>query len=83
MGEVAALSAVVSGQGTELSILKDQVMVTRCQMYEETCGRINQENLNRFMIMGARFHPLSDSMQDVLKKQVTYSSIIQFISSKF
>ena len=72
MGEIGALSAVVSGQGTQLSVLNDQVTVTRCQVYEETCGRINYENLNHFMITGAQYHPLSDNMQEVLKKQVNF-----------
>ena len=70
MGEVSSLSAVVSGHGAQLSVLSDQMIVTRCQMYEDNCGRINQENLNRFMIMGAPYFPLTENIQDTLKKQV-------------
>ena len=76
MGEVSSLSAVVSGHGAQLSVLSDQMIVTRCQMYEDNCGRINQENLNRFMIMGAPYFPLTENIQDTLKKQVSVLNII-------
>ena len=70
LDEFNALSAVVAGQGAEMAILNDQVMLTRCQMSEETCGRVNSDNLNHFMVMGAPYLPLSDGLQDQLRKQV-------------
>ena len=72
MDEFNSLSAVVTGQGAELAILNDQVMVTRCQMYEENCGRVNVDNLNHFMVMGAPYLPLCDGLQELLRKQVTF-----------
>ena len=75
LGEVSSLSAVVSGQGAQLSVLNDQMLITRCQMYEDTCGRINQENLSHFMVMGAPYYALAENIQDTLKKQVTKSDI--------
>lgn len=77
--EVSSLSTVVSGHGAQLSVLNDQMMVTRCQMYEESCGRINQDNLNRFLIMGAPYLPLSDNVQDLLKKQVPLLKIYSLL----
>ena len=71
LDEFNALSAVVAGQGAEMAIMNDQVMLTRCQMFEETCGRINSDNLNHFMVMGAPYLPLSDGLQELLRKQVT------------
>ena len=72
--EVNTLSTVVAGHGAQLSILNDQIMVTRCQMYEERCGRINQDNLDHFLIMGAPYYPLSEQLQALLKKQVNIPS---------
>lgn len=70
LDEVNALSAVIAGQGAEMSILNDQVLLTRCQMFEESCGRVNTDNLNHFMVMGAPYLPLSDGLQDLLRSQV-------------
>jgi len=75
MDEMSSLSVVVASHGAQLSILNDQMIVTRCQMYEDNCGRINQENLNRFLLMWAPSYPLTDQMQDLLKKQVNKFSI--------
>ena len=70
LDEFNLLSAVVADQGAEMAILNDQVMLTRCQMFEETCGRVNTDNLNHFMVMGAPYLPLGEGLQDRLRKQV-------------
>ena len=75
INEVGTLSTIVAGNSAQISILNDQMVVTRCQMYEDNCGRVNQDNLNRFLIMGAPYYPLSDNLQEQLKKQVNITSI--------
>lgn len=75
LDEVNLLSTVVSSHGSQLSVLSDQMVVTRCQLYEDNCGRINQENLNRFMVMGAPYFPLSNDLQDKLKQQVKFLKV--------
>ena len=70
LNEIGSLSTVVAGHSSQISVLNDQMVVTRCQLYEDNCGRVNQDNLNRFLIMGAPYYPLSDNLQDLLKKQV-------------
>jgi len=69
--ENSALSTVVAGHEALLSVLRDDVLLTRCQMYEEGCGRINVDNLNRFLILGAPFIVFSAVLQDHLKQQVS------------
>ena len=68
--EVNTLSTVVAGQGAQMAVLNDQVMLTRCQMFEETAGRINSDNLSHFMVMGAPYLPLSEGLQERLHDQV-------------
>ena len=75
MEEINTLSTVVAGQGAEMAILNDQVMLTRCQMFEETCGRVNSDNLNHFMVMGAPYLPLSDGLQTLLRDQVVEHAV--------
>ena len=70
LDELNTLSTVVAGQGAEMAILNDQVMLTRCQMFEENCGRVNTDNLHHFMIMGAPYIPLCDGIQDLLRQKV-------------
>ena len=65
------MSTVMASQGAEMVVLKDQVLLTRCQMLEETCGRINSDNLHHFMVMGAPYFPLSEGLQALLRDQVT------------
>ena len=73
--ELNALSTVVASHGAEMAILNDQVMLTRCQMFEETCGRVNSDNLHHFMVMGAPYLPLSDGLQELLRKQVLFKFV--------
>jgi len=65
------LSGIVAGCTVQVSSLHDQLMVTRCQLYEDTCGRINESNLSHIMVMGAPYFPVSANVQEQLKQQVT------------
>ena len=76
LDEVTALSTVVSGHGAQLSVLNDQMVVTRCQLYEDNCGRVNTENLSHFMVMGAPYYPLTNEIQTTLKQQVLITFLI-------
>ena len=79
LDEFNVMSAVVASQGAQMDLINDQVMVTQCRMFEETCGRINSDNLNHFMVMGAPYFPICDGLQELLRKQVCYNTI--FISA--
>jgi len=72
MEEFNALSSLVAGCTTQVSTLGDSLLLTRCQMYEETCGRINESNLSHFMVMGAPYLPLSENIQEQLKQKVPH-----------
>lgn len=68
---LVGVSATVASHEIQLKLLSDQLLMTRCQHYEETCGRQNADNLNRFIIVGAPFLPQSDQLQARLKSQVS------------
>jgi len=68
--EVNTISGIVAAQGAQLSVLSDQLLVTRCQMHEEGCGRVNTDNLHHFMLMGVPYLPLGPDIQTRLKQQV-------------
>lgn len=81
--EVNALSGLVSSYGSQLAILSDVQMVTQCRVFEEICGRVNESQLNHFMVMGAPSYPKSDSLQANLKKQVPEYSRCKELSFSF
>jgi len=68
--EVNSLSVTVSSQGTQLAVLANDLLVTRCQMLEENCGRVNSDNLHHFIVLGCPFFPLTNTLQDQLRQQV-------------
>ena len=70
--ETNALSGIVASHGAQLAVLSDQLLVTRCQILEENCGRINSDNLHHFIIMGGPYLPLGSDIQARLKKQVPH-----------
>jgi len=67
--ELNTLSGVVTSHGAQLSILSDELMVTRASHAEEVDGRINTENLNHLMILGGPFLE-GDDLSARLKQQV-------------
>ena len=68
--EVNAMSGIVASHGAQLSVLSDELLTTRCQLLEETCGRINTGNLRHVILIGAPYLPLGTDIQNRLKKQV-------------
>ena len=68
--EVNALTGVVASHGAQLSVLSDELLTTRCQLLEETCGRINTDNLRHVIILGGPYLALGTDIQTRLKKQV-------------
>jgi len=70
--EISSLSGVVACHGAQLSVLADELMVTRAAHAEEVDGRINFENLNHLIIIGGPFLD-GDDLQNRLKQQVMVS----------
>lgn len=68
------VTSTVAAHDLHIKLLKDQLLLTRCQHAEETCGRENVDNLNRFVIIGAPYLPLSDQLQAKLRSQVSFIS---------
>ena len=68
--EINSISGVVTAHGAQLAVLTDQLLVARCQMYEESCGRVNNDNLHHFMLMGVPYLALGQDIQARLKQQV-------------
>lgn len=69
--ELATVSGVANSAVAQLSALQDQVLVNACKFQEETDGRINTDNLDHLMVLGAPFLPSGDGdLQDRLKAQV-------------
>lgn len=67
---MVALSSVVASHDLQIRVLTDQLLLTRCQQAEEVCGRENVDNLNRFIVIGAPYLPLSEQLQSKLRSQV-------------
>ena len=68
--EISTLSSVVSGTVGMLSLTIDGLLVTRCQVAEDHCGMVNNENQHRFLIFGAPYIRFVQNLQDLLKRQV-------------
>ena len=82
MEDFNALSGIVSSHGAQLSVLTNQLLITRCQMHEESCGRVNTDNLHHFMLMGVPYLPLGTDIQTRLKQQVgTYLAAMNLRST--
>lgn len=71
--QLVEVTSTLTAHETQIKILSDQLMLSKCQQAEETCGRINVDALNRFIIIGGPFLPQSDELQIKLKRQVTFS----------
>lgn len=69
---VVELSAAVASHQVQIKQLSDRLMITACQHAEEACGRVNVDNLNRFVIIGAPYLEQSDQLQSRLKSQVIH-----------
>lgn len=67
---VITMSTTLVAHELQIRILTDQLMLTRCQQAEEACGRINVDNLNRMIIVGGPYLPLSEQLQAKLRSQV-------------
>ena len=70
MSEINTVTGVLASHGAQISALSDQLLVTRCQILEENCGRINTDNLRHVMVIGGPYLPLGTDIQERLKKQV-------------
>lgn len=69
---VVALSATVASHQIQIKQLSDRLLLTACQHAEESCGRVNTDSLNRFVIIGAPYLEQSDQLQSRLKSQVCF-----------
>lgn len=67
---MVGMSSTLNAHEVQIKMLTDQVVLSRCQQAEEACGRINSDNLNRLIIVGGPFLPLSEQLQAKLKSQV-------------
>jgi len=69
--EISSISTVVAGHGAQISALTNELVLTRAAHAEEMDGRINTDNLNRLVILGAPFLD-GDDLQAQLKQKVLY-----------
>lgn len=67
---LVSVTSTLTAHDVQIKVMRDQLLLTRCQHAEEVCGRENVDNLNRFVIIGAPFLPLSDQLQAKLRSQV-------------
>lgn len=68
--QMVEVTATLTAHETQIQILSDQLTVTRCQQAEETCGRMNVDALNHFIVIGGPLLPQGDDLQTKLKQQV-------------
>jgi len=71
--EIAELSGGLAACSAQISVLQDHDVTATCRFYEEMDGRINTDNLNRLIIIGAPYFVFKtgDQVQEILKGQVS------------
>lgn len=83
---MVTMSTTLVAHDLQIKLLSDQLLVSRCQQAEETCGRVNVDNLNRLIIVGGPYLSLSENLQAKLRSQVSivilnvfFAHLTQFI----
>jgi len=69
VSEINEQSGLLASTMTKVSTLEDASMISSCRFYEEMDGRVNTEDLNHLMVLGAPYLS-GDDLPSMLKKQV-------------